>query len=127
VIAPDDRESTLEFAFGDEGDASLQAIHRGQRDVCVAFRIPTEMLARVDTLCGELNLTRSRLFQRSLMEYMATSGDALVLPVRRSSSKAAYHDGEAFAARRRGRGELPELLAEPKQSRGDVGFRRKLP
>jgi predicted transcriptional regulator len=41
-------------------------------DSSAAFRLPAELLAIVDTLCGDLDLTRSQLFRRSVTEYIKT-------------------------------------------------------
>ena len=49
----------------------MEAVTSVRNTSCVAFRLSTELLARVDTLCREMDLTRSQLFRRSVAEYVA--------------------------------------------------------
>jgi hypothetical protein len=39
-------------------------------DAASAFRLPKELLAAIDAACNELDLTRSRLFRRSVTEFL---------------------------------------------------------
>jgi hypothetical protein len=41
-------------------------------DAHAAFRLPKELLATIDAVCDELDLTRSQLFRRSIAEYLKT-------------------------------------------------------
>ena len=39
-----------------------------------AFRLPKELLSTIDTICNDLDLTRSQLFRRSVTEYIKSLG-----------------------------------------------------
>jgi predicted transcriptional regulator len=39
-----------------------------------AFRLPRDMLATIDCLCEEMDLTRSQLLRRSITEYLKLNG-----------------------------------------------------
>jgi Ribbon-helix-helix protein, copG family len=39
-------------------------------DPTTGFRLPRAMLATVDSICVQQDLTRSQVFRRSLMEYL---------------------------------------------------------
>lgn len=39
-------------------------------DAHTAFRLPKDLLATIDTICNDLDLTRSQLFRRSITEYL---------------------------------------------------------
>ena len=39
-----------------------------------AFRLPKELLASIDSICSDLDLTRSQLFRRSVIEFIKTLG-----------------------------------------------------
>ena len=39
-------------------------------DPSTAFRLPKMVLATVDSICAEQDLTRSQIFRRSIMEYL---------------------------------------------------------
>jgi metal-responsive CopG/Arc/MetJ family transcriptional regulator len=38
------------------------------------FRLPQTMLATVDTICAQQDLTRSQVFRRSIMEFIRRQG-----------------------------------------------------
>jgi len=43
-------------------------------DAHAAFRVSKDLLAMVDEICAELDLTRSQIFRRSIAEYLKTRG-----------------------------------------------------
>lgn len=49
----------------------MRVLHQKSPDAHTAFRLPKELLAKIDTLCDELDLTRSQLFRRSIAEYIS--------------------------------------------------------
>ena len=40
-------------------------------DSSTAFRLPKQLLAKIDGICDELDCTRSQLFRRSIKEYIS--------------------------------------------------------
>lgn len=63
--------NNLDFVFGDQEERQLEAVSPGRPTLCVTFRLPKELLARVDVICRELDLRRSQLLRRSVTEYLA--------------------------------------------------------
>jgi metal-responsive CopG/Arc/MetJ family transcriptional regulator len=49
-------------------------------DAHTAFRLPQELLATIDNLCDQLDLTRSQLFRRCVMEYLKKRSHDRTLP-----------------------------------------------
>jgi hypothetical protein len=49
-------------------------VYRTHTDVHAAFRLPAELLAAVDAVCSELDLTRSQVFRRSVAEHIRVTG-----------------------------------------------------
>jgi metal-responsive CopG/Arc/MetJ family transcriptional regulator len=52
----------------------LSAFHLKSADAHAAFRVPKDLLAIVDEICIERDLTRSQLFRRSVAEYIQARG-----------------------------------------------------
>ena len=49
-------------------------VYRTSPDAHAAFRLPEELLAVIDSICVEQDLTRSQLFRRSITEYILSRG-----------------------------------------------------
>jgi hypothetical protein len=43
-------------------------------DAHTAFRLPKDWLTAIDTMCKELDLTRSQIFRRSIAEFIKSRG-----------------------------------------------------
>jgi predicted transcriptional regulator len=43
-------------------------------DAHVAFRLPSELLSKVDLVCENLDLSRSQVLRRAIVEYVKTLG-----------------------------------------------------
>ena len=60
-----------------ESDVAYFIIHNGggqtlkSSDPSTGFRLPKTMLATVDSICAKQDLTRSKLFRRSILEYLS--------------------------------------------------------
>jgi len=52
----------------------LSTFHTKATDAHAAFRVSKHLLAMVDEICAELDLTRSQIFRRSIAEYLKTRG-----------------------------------------------------
>jgi predicted transcriptional regulator len=52
----------------------LSAFHSTSTDAHAAFRVSKDLLAIVDEICIELDLTRSQVFRRSIAEYIKSRG-----------------------------------------------------
>ena len=53
---------------------NLKLFRRTPPDSSTAFRLPKELLASIDSICNDLDLTRSQLFRRSVTEFIKTLG-----------------------------------------------------
>jgi len=51
--------------------------HSSAPDSHAAFRLPKEVLARVDTICSQFDLTRLQIFRKSLTQFISTLADDL--------------------------------------------------
>ena len=40
-------------------------------DKATAFRLPTQLLAKIDSICQTLDCSRSQLFRRSIKDYIS--------------------------------------------------------
>jgi len=52
----------------------LSTFHAKSTDAHAAFRVSKDLLALVDEICIELDLTRSQIFRRSIAEYIKACG-----------------------------------------------------
>jgi len=52
----------------------LSTFHSKSTDAHAAFRVSKDLLAIVDEICIELDLTRSQVFRRSIAEYLKSRG-----------------------------------------------------
>jgi predicted transcriptional regulator len=64
------RKEQTRFSLWQSGGGQLRVFHQNPPDAHTAFRLPKELLAKIDTICEELDLTRSQLFRRSIAEYI---------------------------------------------------------
>ncbi len=44
-------------------------------DTRAGFRLPRELLASIDAVCHELDLTRSQIFRKSVTQFIKSLGD----------------------------------------------------
>ena len=63
-------------------------------DASTAFRLPQGLLATVDVVCDQQDLTRSQVFRRSITEYLKNQQIEIVEPApeepKRTWSEALY-------------------------------------
>ena len=52
----------------------MKLFRRTPPDSSTAFRLPKELLASIDSICNDLDLTRSQLFRRSVTEFIKSLG-----------------------------------------------------
>jgi predicted transcriptional regulator len=52
----------------------LNSLRRIPPSAHAAFRLSKDLLATIDIICGEFDLTRSQLFRRSVAEYIRKRG-----------------------------------------------------
>jgi metal-responsive CopG/Arc/MetJ family transcriptional regulator len=52
----------------------LKFFRRTPPDSSTAFRLPKELLSTIDSICDEMDLTRSQLFRRSVTEFIKSRG-----------------------------------------------------
>ena len=52
----------------------MKLFRRTPPNSSTAFRLPKELLSTIDTICNELDLTRSQLFRRSITEFIKSLG-----------------------------------------------------
>ena len=52
----------------------MKFFRRTPPDSSTAFRLPKELLSTIDSICDEMDLTRSQLFRRSVTEFIKSLG-----------------------------------------------------
>ena len=52
----------------------MKLFRRTPPNSSTAFRLPKELLSTIDSLCNDLDLTRSQLFRRSVTEFIKSLG-----------------------------------------------------
>jgi hypothetical protein len=55
-----------------------------------AFRLPQGVLATVDLICDQQDLTRSQIFRRSIMEYLKSQKVEIVQPSHTEKAKLTW-------------------------------------
>jgi hypothetical protein len=58
----------------------LKLIQPSKTDALSAFRLPQRVLATVDQICDQQDLTRSQVFRRSIVEFLKTQKVELAEP-----------------------------------------------
>jgi hypothetical protein len=59
-------------------------------DPSTGFRLPKTMLATVDSICAEQDLTRSQLFRRSIIEYLKNQNIEIITEVKPPEPKLTW-------------------------------------
>ena len=59
-------------------------------DPSTAFRLPQAMLAIVNSICAEQDLTRSQIFRRSIMEYLKNQNIEIMTEVKPLEPKLTW-------------------------------------
>ena len=62
------------FLLNEEEETLIEVISSDTARSSIAFRLPKELLASIDLICNEFDLTRSQLFRRSVTEFIKTLG-----------------------------------------------------